>query len=118
MKIRIYHAAEDTEKTIWLPTGFLFSRVGMYLMSKGISRQSRKDYESKLEQVWKSHNDLDVDDLLPLEDVQKAERLEAPITQEQAMELFTALKNSKYLLHGLPLISIDQADGVRVRIDL
>lgn len=114
----MYSAADDAEKTIWLPTGFLFSKAGMYLMSKGISRQSRKEYENKLEQVWKSQNDAAVDDLLPLEDVQAAERLEPPITQEQAMELFTALKNSKYLLHGLPLISIDHADGDRVRIDL
>ena len=53
-----------------------------------------------------------------MEDVQKAECLTPPITEKQARELFTALKDSKYLLRGLPLISIETPGGVRTRIDL
>lgn len=118
MKIRIYTAEKDTEKTIYFPTGFLLSKVGMYFLAKALSSQSRKDYEKKIEEAWKNQNDMDMDDLLSPDEVQRAERLDPPLTQEQAMELFTALKNSKYLLHGLPLVSIDDPDGVRVRIDL
>ena len=118
MKIRIYEHDEDKERTIWLPTGFIFSRVGMYFLAKSVSRQARKEYEQAVEAAWKASNELDVDDLLTVEDVQRAERIEPPITEEQAKELFAALKNSKYLLRGLPLVSIDHADGVRVRIDL
>ncbi len=117
MKIRIYKPEVEKEKTIWIPTGFLFSRVGMYFLSKAMSAQARKDYEKKLEEAWKASNDLDVDDLLSIEDVQKAEQLDPPITEEQARELFTALKNSKYLMRGLPLVSIESND-VRVRVDL
>lgn len=114
MKVRIYDPAKDGEKTITIPTGFLFSKVGMYFMAKLTALQARKDYDKKMESLWKA----DMDDLLTPEDVQKAERLAPPISQDQAMELFTALKNSKYLMHGLPLVSIEHADGSRVRIDL
>ena len=118
MKIRIYTPDKDMEKTITIPTGLLFSKVGMYFLSKAASRQARKDYEKKLESLWKSQHDLDVDDLIPLDEMQQAERLDPPLTQEQALEMFTALKNSKYLMHGLPLLSIDNADGMRIRLDL
>lgn len=118
MKIRIYTAEKDSEKTISFPTGLLLSKVGMYFMAKALSSQSRKEYEKKIDEAWKNQNDMDMDELLSPEEVQQAERLDPPITQEQALELFTALKNSKYLLHGLPLISIDDPDGTRVRIDL
>lgn len=118
MKIRIYNPEKDGEKVIWIPTGFLFSKVGMYFLAKAMTSQARKDYEKKIESAWKTQGDVDMDDLISLEEVQQAEHLDPPITEEQARELFTALKNSKYLMHGLPLLSIDSADGLRVRIDL
>jgi hypothetical protein len=52
-----------------------------------------------------------------MEDVQQAERLTPPITEEQARELFTALRDSKYLMGGLPLVSFEKED-IRLRIDL
>lgn len=118
MKIRIYDAQKDSDKTFWIPTGFLFSKVGMYLLAKSASAQARKEYEKKLEAAWRTQDGLDVDDLISLEDVQQAERLDPPITEEQAREMFAALKDSKYLMHGLPLFSLESTKGVRVRIDL
>lgn len=118
MKIRIYKPEKDTEKVIWIPTGFLFSRVGMYFMAKMTTSQSRKKYEQKLSEISRYGWDADPDELLSMEDVQKAERLTPPITEAQAKELFTALRDSKYLLQGLPLVSIESPDGTRTRIDL
>lgn len=118
MKIRIYVPDEDTEKRIWIPTGFLFSRVGMYFLAKLTSAQARKEYEQKLNELSRSGWDADPDDLLTVEDVQRAERLTPPITEAQARELFTALRDSKYLLRGLPLVSIETPEGVRTHIDL
>lgn len=118
MKIRTYIPDEDTEKTIWIPTGFLFSRVGMFFLAKLTSAQARKDYEQKLTEMSRSGWDADPDDLLTVDDVQQAERLTPPITEAQAKELFTALRDSKYLLRGLPLISIETPEGIRTRIDL
>ena len=40
------------------------------------------------------------------------------LTEAQAKELFTALKDARYLMGGLPLASIDTAEGVKVRVDL
>lgn len=117
MKIRIYSPDKDTEKTICIPTGFLFSKVGMYFGAKMMSAQARKEYEKKLTALWKSSSD-DMDDLLSVEEVQEAERLDPPITEAQAKELFTALRDSKYLMRGLPLLSIETAEGMRVRVDL
>ncbi|MBQ8312180.1 MAG: hypothetical protein IJX84_03105 [Clostridia bacterium] len=118
MKIRIYDPQKDSDKTFWLPTGFLFSKAGMHLLAKSASAQARKDYEKKLETIWRTRDELDVDDLVSLEDVQQAERLDPPITEEQAREMFAALKDSKYLMHGLPLFSLESTKGFRVRIDL
>lgn len=118
MKIRIYNPDEDIEKTIWIPTGFLFSKVGMFFLAKLTSAQARKDYEEKLVNLSRSGWDSDPDDLLTVDDVQQAERLTPPISEAQAKELFTALRDSKYLLRGLPLVSIETPDGVRTRIDL
>lgn len=118
MKIRIYNPQKDSDKTFWIPTGFLFSKVGMHLLAKSASTQARKEYEKKLEAAWRTQGDLNVDDLISLEDVQQAEHLDPPITEEQAQEMFAALKDSKYLMHGLPLVSVESADGFRVRIDL
>lgn len=118
MKIRIYNPKKDSDKTFWLPTGFLFSKVGMALLAKSTSAQARKEYEKKLDDAWRTQGDWDVDDLVSLEDVQQAERLDPPITEEQAREMFAALKNSKYLMHGLPLFSLESAEGFRLRIDL
>ena len=118
MKIRIYDAKKDSDKTFWIPTGFLFSKVGMYLLAKSTSAQARKDYEKKLEAAWRTQGEVDVDDLISLEDVQQAERIDPPITEEQAREMFAALKDSKYLMHGLPLFSLESAKGMRIRIDL
>ena len=118
MKIRIYDAQKDSDKTFWIPTGFLFSKVGMYLLAKSASAQARKDYEKKLEAAWRTQGEVDVDDLISLEDVQQAERLDPPITEEQAREMFAALKDSKYLMHGLPLFSLESTKGLRIRIDL
>lgn len=118
MKIRMYSPERDAEKTIWIPTGFLFGRIGMYFVAKLTSAQARRDYEQKLVQLGRGSWDSDPDELLTLDDVQQAERLTPPITEEQAKELLTALRDSKYLLRGLPLVSIETPDGERVRIDL
>jgi hypothetical protein len=118
MKIRIYKPETDAEKVYWIPTGFLFSKVGMYFMAKLTSSQARKKYEQQLSEMNRTGWDTDPDDLLSMEDVQKAERLTPPISEAQARELFTALKDSKYLLRGLPLISVESPDGTRTRIDL
>ena len=118
MKIRIYVPDEDTEKRIWIPTGFLFSRVGMFFLAKLTSAPARKKYEKELNELSRTGWDADPDDFITVDDVQKAERLTPPITEAQAKELFTALKDSKYLLRGLPLISVESPDGTRIRIDL
>lgn len=115
MKIHIYNPEEDLEKVITIPTGILFSRVGMYVASKLVASKARKDYDKKVADLWKTG---DIDTMISIDDVQAAEKLPAPITEEQARELFTALKNSRYLMGGLPLVSIDSADGTRVRVDL
>ncbi len=115
MKIRIYTPERDLEKTITIPTGFLFSKVGMYFFAKLMASKSRKEYDKKIADLWKNG---DVDSLLSIDDVQAAERLTPPITEAQARELFTALRDSRYLMGGLPLASIDSADGTRVRVDL
>ena len=118
MKIRIYSPDRDAEKTIWIPTGFLFSKISMFFIAKLTSAQSRKDYEKKLVELGRNGWDSDPDELLSLGDMQQAERLTPPISEEQAKELFTALRDRKYLLRGLPLVSIESPDGERVRIDL
>ena len=118
MKIRIYKPEKDTEKVYWIPTGFLFSKVGMYFMAKMTTSQARKKYEQQLSEMNRTGWDADPDDFITVDDVQKAERLTPPITEAQAKELFTALRDSKYLLRGLPLISIETPDGVRTRVDL
>ncbi len=115
MKIRIYGPEQDLEKTITIPTGFLFSRVGMYFAAKLMSSQARKEYDKKVAELWKSG---DLDDMISIDDVQAAEKLSPPITQEQAREMFAALKDSRYLMGGLPLVSIDTAEGTRIRVDL
>ena len=56
--------------------------------------------------------------MISIDDVQAAEKLPPPITEAQAKELFTALKDSRYLMGGLPLASIDSPDGMKVRVDL
>lgn len=115
MTIRIYIPDEDTEKVFTIPTGFLFSRVGMYVASKLVASKARKEYDKKVADLWKTG---DLDSMISIDDVQTAEKLPPPITEEQARELFTALKNSRYLMGGLPLASIDSADGTRIRVDL
>lgn len=115
MKIRVYIPDEDKEMNFTIPTGFLFSRVGMYFAAKLVSSKARKEYDKKAAELWKSG---DLDDILSIDDVQAAEKLPPPITEEQAKELFTALKDSRYLMGGLPLASIDTAEGVKVRVDL
>lgn len=115
MKIRIYEKDGDKEKVITIPTGFLFSRLGMYIAAKMMTAKSRKDYDAKVAQLWKNG---DLEDMITIDDVQAAEKLPPPITEEQARELFTALRDSRYLMGGLPLASIDSADGTRVRVDL
>lgn len=115
MKIRIYDPENDLEKTITIPTGILFSRLGMYCASKMVASKARKDYDKKVADLWKTG---DIDTVISIDDVQAAEKLPPPITEDQARELFTALKNSRYLMGGLPLVSIDSADGTRVRVDL
>lgn len=118
MKIRIYSPEKDTEQTIWIPTGFLFSRLGMYLFARMTSAQARRDYEQKLNEMSRNGWDADPDDLISDDDVRRAERLSPPITEAQAREMLAALKDSKYMLRGLPLISIETPEGVRTRIDL
>ena len=115
MKIRIYEPEEDKEKIITIPTGFLFSRVGMYVAAKMMSAQARKDYDKKVADLWKNG---DLDDMITLEDMQAAEKLPPPLTAEQAKELLTALRDARYLMGGLPLASIDTPEGVKVRVDL
>ena len=118
MKIRIFNDAEETEKVVWIPTGFLFSRVGMFFLAKLTAAQSRRDYVQRLIDLSRSGWDTEPDELLTVEDVQQAERLTPPITEAQAKELFIALRDSKFLLRGLPLISVESAEGIRTRIDL
>jgi len=119
MKIRIYHQGEDKEKVIWLPTSFLFSRVGLYFAAKLFSRQARRDYNKALEALWKSDTNQDMpDELLSYDEIVRAEKLKPPISEEQAREFLQALGESRYLMHGLPLISVDSPDGLHLRIDL
>lgn len=115
MKIRIYNPEKDSEKNITIPTGFLFSRVGMYFAAKLTSSQARKEYDKKVAELWKTG---DIDAMLSIDDLQAAEKLPPPITEEQARELLAALRDSRYLMGGLPLVSIDSADGTRIRVDL
>ena len=115
MKIRIFNPKDDIQKTISLPTGFLFSRLGIYIFAKMLVSSSRKEYDKKVADLWASG---DPDDMISLDDVQAAEKLPPPITESQARELFTALKDSRYLMGGLPLVSIDTQDGTRLRVDL
>lgn len=115
MKIRIYNPEKDSEKTITIPTGFLFSRVGMYFAAKLTSSKARKEYDKKAAELWKTG---DIDAMLSIDDVQAAEKLPPPITEAQAREMFQALKDSRYLMGGLPLASIDTAEGLRIRVDL
>ncbi len=114
MKIRIY-SPEEIEKNITIPTGFLFSRLGIYLASRMVSSQARKEYDKKVADLWKSG---DLDDMISLEDMQAADKLTPPITEDEAKELLRALKDARYLMGGLPLVSIETADGVRLRVDL
>ncbi len=115
MKIRIYIPDEDKDLKFTIPTGFLFSKVGMYIASKLMASNARKEYDKKAAALWKSG---DLDDMISLDDMQAAEKLAPPITEAQAKELFTALRDSRYLMGGLPLASIDTADGTKVRVDL
>lgn len=115
MKIHIYIPDEDKDLKLTIPTGFLFSKVGMYFASKLMVSKARREYDKKVADLWKTG---DIDSVISIDDVQAAEKLPPPITEEQARELFTALKNSRYLMGGLPLVSIDSADGTRVRVDL
>lgn len=115
MKIRVYVPDEDKEKVFTIPTGFLFSRVGMYFAAKMVVSSARKEYDKKVAAMWKSGN---LDDMISIDDVQAAEKLPPPITEAQAKELFAALKDSRYLMGGLPLASIDTPDGMKVRVDL
>ena len=115
MKIRIFIPDEDKNMTFAIPTGFLFSRVGMYFAAKMLSSKARKEYDKKAAELWKSG---DLDDMISIDDVQAAEKLTPPITETQAKELLAALKESRYLMGGLPLAFIDTPDGVKVRVDL
>ena len=115
MKIRIYIPDEDKDLTFTIPTGFLFSKVGMYIASRLMASSARKEYDKKVAALWKSG---DLDDVISLDDVQAAEKLTPPITAAQAREMLAALKDSRYLMGGLPLASIDTADGTKVRVDL
>lgn len=115
MKIRIYEPQADKDMTITIPTGFLFSKLGMYIASRMMASNARKEYEKKVAALWKSG---DLDDVISEDDVQASERLTPPITAEQAKELLAALKDSRYLMGGLPLASIDMADGAKIRVDL
>jgi len=115
MKIRVYIPDEDKELKFTIPTGFLFSKVGMYIASKLMASNARKEYDKKVAALWKSG---DLDDMISLDDMQAAEKLTPPITDAQAREMLAALKDSRYLMGGLPLVSIDTADGTKVRVDL
>ena len=115
MKIRVYIPDEDKDLKFTVPTGFLFTRLGMYIASKLMSSQARKEYDKKVTAMWKSS---DLDDMISIDDVQASEKLTPPITEAQAREMLTALKDARYLMGGLPLVSIDSADGTKVRVDL
>lgn len=115
MKIRIYIPDEDKEKVITIPTSFLFSKLGMYIASRLMASSARKEYDKKVADLWKTG---DIDSMISLDDMQTAEKLNPPLTAEQATELLTSLKDSRYLMGGLPLASIDTADGTKVRVDL
>lgn len=115
MKIRVYIPDEDKDLKFTIPTGFLFTRLGMYIASKLMSSQARKEYDKKVTALWKSG---DLDDMISIDDVQAAEKLTPPITEAQAREMLAALKDARYLMGGLPLVSIDSADGTKVRVDL
>jgi len=115
MKIHIYIPDEDKDVKLTIPTGFLFSKVGMYISSRMMASSARKEYEKKAAALWKSG---DLDDMISLDDMQAAEKLTPPITDAQAREMLAALKDSRYLMGGLPLVSIDTADGTKVRVDL
>jgi len=115
MKIHIYIPDEDKDMKLTIPTGFLFSKLGMYIASRMMASSARKEYDKKAAALWKSG---DLDDMISIDDVQAAEKLAPPLTDAQARELLAALKNSRYLMGGLPLVSIDTADGVRIRVDL
>ena len=115
MKIQVYIPDEDKDLKLTIPTGFLFTKVGMYIASKMMASSARRDYEKKAAALWKSG---DLDDVISIDDMQAAEKLAPPVTAEQARELLAALKASRYLMGGLPLASIDTADGVKVRVDL
>ncbi len=115
MKIHIYISDEDKDMKLTFPTGFLFSKLGMYIASRMMASSARKEYDKKAAALWKSG---DLDDMISIDDVQAAEKLAPPLTDAQARELLAALKNSRYLMGGLPLVSIDTADGVRIRVDL
>ncbi len=115
MKIRIIDR-EDKERAIWVPTGVLFSKLGLFLLTKLITRKSRREYEQNI--AVRFREGADIDDLITLEDMQAADRLSPPITEAQAYELLTALKDSKYLMGGLPLVSIEMVSGDRIRVDL
>ncbi len=115
MKIRIYNPEKDSDMVITVPTGFLFSRLGIYIFSRMISSQARRDYDKKVADLWRTG---DLDEVISPEDMAAAEKLSPPITREEAAELLSAMKESRYLMGGLPLASIDTADGFRLRIDL
>ena len=115
MKIRIYTPEDDKDLKFTIPTGFLFTRLGMYIASRLMVSSARKEYDKKVAALWKSG---DLDDMISLEDMQAAEKITPPITAAQAREILAALKDSRYLMGGLPLISVDEADGTKVRIDL
>lgn len=115
MKIQIYIPDEDKDIKLTIPTGFIFSKLGMYIASRMMASSARKEYEKKAAALWKSG---DLDDVISIDDVQAAEKLAPPITDAQARELLTALKDSRYLMGGLPLASIDTAHGVKLRVDL
>ena len=115
MTIRIYIPDEDKEMKFLIPTGLLFTRLGMYIAARMMASSSRKEYDKKVAALWKSG---DLDDIISPEDVEAAEKLPPPITAQQARELLTALKDSRYLMGGLPLVSVDTQDGTKVRVDL
>lgn len=115
MKIRIDKPADNKNMTITIPTGFLFSRPGMYIFSRMIASSARKEFDKKVSELWKTG---DVDSMVSPDDLQASEKLAPPITKEQARELLAALKDSRYLLGGLPLVSIEEKESVRLRIDL
>ena len=115
MNIRIYIPDEDKDLKFTIPTGFLFTRLGMYIASRLMASTARKEYDKKAAALWRGG---DLDDMISMDDVQAAEKLTPPITAAQAKELLAALKDARYLMGGLPLASIDTADGTKVRVDL